>query len=154
MCKTGRYTIRNYINSSHNTFELLSNKGGKLGPILNLASNIKQLSMYLFPSTITTEGIFCDSKKELLFALLVKNTKLVFGQDRQVFVVCYSIRQGEKAKLLHKMSQQWLVEKYLKHSPVSEPNQNYEIHSIAPGPPCLPTANVTIITKSGIQIIM
>lgn len=37
--------------------------------------------------------------------LLVKTTKLVFGQDKQVFIVCYSIRKNHPTKLLHKMSQ-------------------------------------------------
>jgi hypothetical protein len=68
--KTGKYTIKNYVNSASNTFEVFSNKQGKFSTFLNFAACVTQASKYLLPSKIEGRCVVIDRKRQLLFALL------------------------------------------------------------------------------------
>lgn len=112
---------------------------------------MSQASKYLFPSKIEPICVVVDRERQLLLGLLRKRIQLLFGHENQVFVVCYSVKG--KSKLVYKFSEQFFIERYGMHVH-GEKSDSFKIVSIQVAPLYYENANISVITQSGIEIIM
>ena len=140
------------MNSSRNTFELMLKRDGVVSMAKSILRNINQLSKTIYPSHIETLALFCDRKREKLFALLKKTTKTILSSERRKFVVCYDIGNG-KFELLHKFSEETFFEKFGSHIKY-EVEKTFKIHSIQPAPQNMANTNLCIVTESGTRIFL
>lgn len=104
LLKTGKYSLRHYINTSHNTFEVLRKKGGTFEIFKNFFKNAQAIFKTFISYSITPKGIFCDRKRNLIFGLLRKKQKTLFSVDIVNFIVCYKIND-EKTVLINNISE-------------------------------------------------
>lgn len=89
--KTGRYSLKHYINNTHGISEVLKKKGGRFDLIMNLFRSAGAFLKNFYSFSIKTKGMFCDRRRKLLFGLLEKKTYTIMGREYKTFVVCYRV---------------------------------------------------------------
>lgn len=97
------------------------------------------------PSSIEAEEIICDNKRKLLFGKMKKRTNVIFGVQKESFIVCYDIREKTK-KFVNKISEKFFVHLFppnfsnRAHDNIfidgfQSEDEKFSIHSIAEAPP-------------------